>query len=145
MIAQRSRAEKSNEEIIADGIVDVATELRLVDASELALMIRNDEEANIADVINSSTELHFKKGTLRYALVAGYNVGWESTPTILFDMEFQHRSVSAFFRLMLSRTRAGIEVLDVVFDETNLDRAAMAQRLEDAIADARVVDASSDM
>ena len=59
----RQRGPLEPERIIADALVDVATELRLTDAAELILMIRNDHAANIADLVNSSTELFYKSGT----------------------------------------------------------------------------------
>jgi len=129
---------RAHEKTIADGIVDVATELRLADASELLLMIRSNQEANIADLVNSSTELHFKPGALRYALVSACDVRWDAAPTIVLDMEFRHASVSVFFRLTLGRLRAGVEIIDVFFDENGLDAAAKTQRLNAAIADARL-------
>ena len=69
------------EQIIANALVDFASELRLTDAAELMSMIRNDHAANIADLVNSSTELFFKSGTLRYALSASFKAPWDATPT----------------------------------------------------------------
>jgi len=112
--------------------------LRLADASELMALIRGAQEANIADLVNSSTELYFKSGTLKYALAAGCNVRWDSAPTVLLEMEFRHASVCAFFRLMIGRSRAGVEVVHVLFDEQGLNEEAKTQRLIDAIADARL-------
>jgi hypothetical protein len=129
---------RAHEKIIADGIVDVATELRLADASELMLLIRNNQEANIADLVNSSTELYFKPGALKYALSAGCTVRWDCAPTIGLDMEFRHGPVCAFFRLLLGRSRAGVDVIDIIFDEKGLDQAGKTQRLADAVADARL-------
>ena len=43
-------------------------------------MIRNDQAANIADLVNSSTELFYRSGTLRYALSASFNAPWDATP-----------------------------------------------------------------
>lgn len=119
----------SHEKIIANGIVDVATELRLADASELMLMINNQQEANISDLVNSSTELYFKTGTLKYAFVAGCDVRWDSAPTIRLDMEFHHASVNAFFRLMLGASHAGVEIINIFFDEKDLDHTAEVRRL----------------
>ena len=51
----RPRRPPARERIIADALVDVASELRLTDAAELMLMIHNDHAANIADLVNSST------------------------------------------------------------------------------------------
>ena len=129
---------RAHEKVVADGIVDVASELRLADASELMLLIRNNQEANIADLVNSSTELYFKPGALKYALCAGCSVGWDSAPTIALDMEFRHAAVCVFFRLLLGRTRAGVEVMDVIFEEKGLDNPTKTQRIAEAIADARL-------
>ncbi len=126
------------EEMIASAMVDVATELRLADPSELILMIRGEQAANIADLVNSSSELFFKSGTLRYALSAGCDVQWDSTPIIRLDMEFRYAAVSAFFRLMIGRKRAAVDVVEVIFDEDDLDGAAKDERLCAAIAGARL-------
>ncbi len=135
---QAERRRLVHEEIIANAMVDVATELRLADPSELILMIRGEQAANIADLVNSSSELFFKNGSLRYALSAGCDVQWDSTPTIRLDMEFRYAAVSAFFRLMIGRKRAGVDVVEVLFDDVDLDEAAQDQRLSAAIAAARL-------
>jgi hypothetical protein len=128
------------EKIIAESIVDVATELRLADVSDLMLFIRSDQTANIEDLVNSSTELYFRNGTLKYALAAGCSVRWDTSPTILLDMEFRHAAVSVIFRLVLSQSRAAVEVIDTFFDEAGLDQDAMTQKLIDAVADAKLPD-----
>lgn len=126
------------ERIIADALVDVASELRLIEASELIMMIRNDHAANIGDVVNSSTELFFKSGTMRYALSANYRAPWDSTPMVTIDMEFRHGMVSAFFRLTIGERRAGVEIIDILFDERGLDEPGKADRLSTALARARL-------
>jgi hypothetical protein len=131
---------RAAEKIIAENIVDVATELRLADVSDLMLFIRCDQTANIEDIVNSSTELYFRNGTLKYALAAGCSVRWDSSPTILLDMEFRHAAVSVFFRLVLSQSRAAVEVIDIFFDESGLDQDAMIQKLIEAVADAKLPD-----
>ncbi len=128
----------AQEEMIANAIVDVATELRLADPSELILMIRGEQAANIADLVNSSSELFFKSGTLRYALSAGCDVQWDSTPIIRLDMEFRYAAVCAFFRLVIGRKRAAVDIVEVLFDDDNLDGDAKDQRLSAAIAGARL-------
>ena len=137
-VSRRSRRVHERERIIAHALVDVASELRLIDAAELMTMIRNDHAANIADVVNSSTELFFKSGTLRYALSASYNAPWDGTPLIAFDMEFRHAMVSAFFRLTIGQRRAGVEIMDILFDEEGLDERAKAERLNAAFESARL-------
>jgi hypothetical protein len=65
-------------------------------------------------------------------------VRWDSSPTILLDLEFRHAAVSVFFRLVLSQSRAAVEIIDIFFDETGLDQDAQTQKLIDAVADARL-------
>ncbi len=132
------RARLDRKRVIADALADVASELRLTDVAELIALIRNDEAANLADLVNSSTELFYKKGTLRYALSASFEAPWDATPEVALDMEFRHAKVSAFFRLTIGRRRAGVEVFDVLFDEEGLDERAKLGRLADAFASARV-------
>jgi hypothetical protein len=134
----RPRRSLMREQIIADALVGVASELRLTDAAELMSMIKNDQAANIADLVNSSTELFFRSGTLRYALSASFKAPWDATPAVEIDMEFRHAGVSAFFRLKIGERRAGVEIVDILFDEQGLDDFAKAERLSGALKSARL-------
>ena len=125
-----------HEKALADALVDVATELRLSDPTEFILLVRGEQAANISDLVNSSSELFFKKGALRYGLNADCALGWGSTPSVSLDMEFRHASVTAFFRLILGGARAAVEVVEVLFDDER--GAQSAGRLRDAIAAARL-------
>ena len=135
---ERPRPPFGREQIIADALVDVASELRMTDAAELMLMIRDDQAANIADLVNSSTELFFKSGTMRYALSARFKAPWDATPVIEIDMEFRHAAVCPFFRLKIGQRRAGVEIIDILFDEQGLDESAKAERLTAALDSARL-------
>jgi hypothetical protein len=134
----RERRPPEREQIIADALVDFASELRLTDAGELMSMIQNEHAANLADLVNSSTELFFKSGTLRYALSASFAAPWDTTPTVELDMEFRHAAVCAFFRLKIGQRRAGVEIRDILFDELGLDDFAKAERLTHALETARI-------
>ncbi len=140
---RRPLSRLDRERIIAEALIDVASELRLTDVAELITLIRNDQDANLADLVNSSTELFFKGGTLRYALSAHYVAPWDATPVVSLDMEFRHERVSAFFRLTIGEKRAKIEVTDILFDEDGLDERAKVERLTAAFASARVRGAAS--
>jgi hypothetical protein len=133
----RRRRSFPRERIIADALVDVASELRLTDAAELMAMVKNDQAANIADLVNSSTELFFKRGTLRYALSASFRAPWDATPSVEIDMEFRHARVCAFFRLTIGERRAGVEITDILFEEPWLDDLAKTERLSAALKSAR--------
>jgi hypothetical protein len=134
----RQRRPLERERIIADALVDFASELRLTDATDLMSMIQNEQAANLADLVNSSTELFFKSGTLRYALSASFRAPWDATPTVEIDLEFRHAAVCAFFRLKIGQRRAGVEIRDILFEEKGLDDLAKAARLSYALESARV-------
>jgi hypothetical protein len=136
--SRRQRRPLVREQIIADALVGFASELRLTDAVELMSMIQNDHAANLADLVNSSTELFFKSGTLRYALSASFKAPWDATPTFEIDMEFRHADVCAFFRLTIGQRRAGVEIQDILFEEQGLDDFARAERLFEAFEAARL-------
>lgn len=140
MRARESAVDHSpHERLLADAMVDVATELRLADLAELAQLIRTDQEANIADLVNSSSELFFKPGSLRYGLAARCELGWNTTPTVRLDMEFHHDSVTVFFHLTIGRARAGVEVIDILIDDDDREDNIVAHaRLSEAIAEARL-------
>jgi hypothetical protein len=134
----RQRRPPEREQIIADALVGFASELRLTDATELMAMIHKDHAANLADLVNSSTELFFRSGTLRYALSASFTAPWDATPTVEIDMEFRHAAVCAFFRLKIGQRRAGVEIQDILFEESGLDDFAKADRLTRALETARI-------
>jgi len=130
---------RTHERIIADAMVEVATEIRLADLADLAQLIRNDQEANIADLVNSSSELFFIPGALRYGLAARCEFGWNTVPTVRLDMEFRHAAVAVFFHLTIGRARAAVEVIDVFVEgEDAYDERAAEMRLIEAIGAARL-------
>jgi hypothetical protein len=53
-------------------------------------------------------------------------------------MEFRHAAVCAFFRLTIGQRRAGVEILDILFEAQGLDDFAKAERLADALETARL-------
>jgi hypothetical protein len=53
-------------------------------------------------------------------------------------MEFCHAAVCAFFRLKIARPRAGVEIIDILFDEHGLDEVAKDERLAAALDSARL-------
>ena len=128
-----------NERILADAMVDVATELRLADPLEFLMMIRGHQEANIADLVNSSSELFFKSGALRYGLASRCDLRWEATPSVRLDMEFRHTGVTVFFRLTIGRAHAGVEIIRVMIDAgDDLDAQSATARMSQALWDARL-------
>jgi hypothetical protein len=126
------------ERLLAEGVADVATELRLVNVIDLIGYVRSERSANLEDLVNSSAELYFKQGALRYAWSADIDVVWEALPSVSLNMEFCWRGITAFFRLCLNSARAGVDIQHVAFDASCEEAAALLALFTEAIADSRL-------
>src|SRR5262249_38756450 len=126
------------EKVLADGIKEVASELRLIDATDLVAFIRTEQFANIGALVSSSAELYFRPGTLRFGQSGDVNLNWGETPSVQLDMEFHHMRVSVYFSLLLEAQQAGIEINYIGFDNASADPDENTRRLAEAIRCARV-------
>jgi hypothetical protein len=134
----RNEHKAESEKALAAAAKEFAAELRLTDVVDLITFIRTENHPNLNDLVNSSAELYFKPGTLSYGWAAEVDVAWGGSPTVRLDLEFRHKSVTAFFNLILEPKRAGI-VLKHVADEARASiPAEQSRRLIEAIADARL-------
>jgi hypothetical protein len=126
------------EKALAEGIKEVASELRLVEAADFVAFIRTEQFANIANLVNSSTELYFKPDTIKFGLSGDADLQWGSCPCVSLDMDFHHMRVNVYFRLLLEALHASIEIDYITFDEPSADPDQNTQRLVEAIAGARL-------
>jgi hypothetical protein len=139
MLDQRKDHTYLRERALGEGLGDVASELRLIDVVDLVSYIRHEQFANVGDLVNSAVERFFKPETLRYGQAADVDLQWDSEPVVSIDMEFHHRSISVYFRLLLEAFRAGVEINYITFGGANRDPSLNTERLIDAIADARLL------
>jgi hypothetical protein len=126
------------EQVLAESLTDVATELRLVNVIDLIGYVQAQHCANLEDLVNSSAELYFKHGALRYAWSADLEVLWDALPTISLNMEFCWRGVTAFFSLCLNSARAAVDIQHLTIDEDCDDASARLKCFTLAIADSRL-------
>jgi hypothetical protein len=126
------------EKALADGLRDVAAELRLIDATDLVAFLRTGQFGNIANLVNSSTELYFKPGTLAFGLSGDVELKWGETPAVALDMEFNHQGVTVYFRLLLQALQAGVDITYITFADNSSNPEANTARLIDAISAARL-------
>jgi len=132
------------EKALAEGIKEVASELRLIDAIDFVAFIRTEQFANIGNLVSSSTELYFKPDTIKFGSSADVDLQWGGTPSVSLDMEFHHMRVNVYFRILLEALRAGVEIDYITFDEGSADPDQNTQRLVEAIANARLAPLRSD-
>jgi hypothetical protein len=126
-----------NEQVLADGLEDVSSELRLIDAMDLVAFLRTGQFGNVESLVNSSTELHFKPGTVRFGLSGEAHLQWGLAPSVSLDMEFRHMRVCVYFRMLLDALQAVVEI-DYIDIEGASDPRENTQRLVKAIANARI-------
>lgn len=141
MLKQGKDYSREREKALADGLRDVASELRLVDPADFIAYIRTEQFGNIRNLVNSSTEMFFKPGTICFGLSGEVELPWGCAPCIALDMEFHHLNVSAYFRLVLQSLQAGIEISYVSFEGGSQDPDQNTARLVEAIEDARLAKA----
>ncbi|MDX2202230.1 MAG: hypothetical protein NW223_05730 [Hyphomicrobiaceae bacterium] len=138
MLKQSRNHALEREMALAEGLRDVASELRLIEAADLIAFIRTEQFGNIANLVASSTEFYFLPGTVRFGQSGDIDVRWGGTPVVNLDMEFKHQGVNVFFRLRLEALQAGVEITYVSFEDSAADPSDNTRRLVEAIQDARV-------
>lgn len=142
MLKQGKDYSREREKALAEGLRDVASELRLIDPADFIAYIRTEQFGNLRALVNSSTEMFFKPETITFGLSGEVDLPWGCAPTIALDMEFHHLNVSAYFRLVLCSLEAGIEISYVSFEGGSQDPDRNTARLIEAIEDARIAPVS---
>jgi hypothetical protein len=123
---------------MADGLKEVAAELRLIDPADLVAFIRTERYGNIRTLVNSATEMYFKPGTIAFGLAGHVDLRWDGNPSISLDMEFHYQRIDVFFRLLLESNEAGVEIHYISFGDLALNTKENTALLAAAVADARV-------
>ncbi len=130
--------ELQREIAMANAVKEIASELRLIESADFVAFIRTERFANIDQLVSSSTELFYKPGTISFARSADVVMNWGEAPTVVLDMEFRHRQVEVYFRLMLEEMQAGVEIDYIKFGKPSAHPHENTQALIRAIDDARL-------
>jgi hypothetical protein len=139
MKQQPNNCTMEREKALAHGVRELASELRMVEPADYVAFVRTERFANIANLVASSAELFFKPGTIFFGQSGEVELTWDELPSVALDMEFRHRHVNVFFRLVLEAQSAGVEITYVSFEGASEVPGDNTRRLIDAIADARLV------
>ena len=113
---KRTQYSVARVEIISAHLQKVIHDLCLVDVADYIAFIRCELFGNIADIVNSATELNFYPNTLTFGLGGEYMLDWNSTPKVMLDLEFSNMGVNAYFRLTLSSDSTEIDLHHVGAD-----------------------------
>ena len=143
MLKQCRQYHDEREMALALALKEVADELRLIDALDLVAFIRTGQFGNVRSLVNASTEMYFKPGTMSFADSGDVTLNWTGEPAVVLNMQFRHGMVDVFFRLLLESEQAGVEIEYMSFSGESPDPAEDTRHLIDAIADARFALAAS--
>ncbi|UXN58962.1 hypothetical protein [Phyllobacterium zundukense] len=135
---KRTQYSVARVEIISAHLQEVIHDLCLVDVADYIAFIRCELFGNIADIVNSATELTFYPNTLTFGLGGEYTLDWNSTPKVMLDLEFSNMGVNAYFRLTLSSDSTEIDLHHVRFSETGKSPADNTALLAAAFDNARL-------
>jgi hypothetical protein len=138
MLKMKTDYTVAREKALAEGIRDVAAELRLVEVADFVAFIQTGQFANVGSLVNSSAEMYFKPGTLCFGFSGDAELKWGGTPSIYLDLEFRHSGVEVYFRLLLAAAHGGVEINYISFDDASPKPDCNTERLLTAIADARL-------
>jgi hypothetical protein len=126
------------ERTLGAGLMDLASELRLIDAADFAAFIRIGHMANLRSLVHSSAELHFKPGTLELAELGEIDLGWSKPPLITLPMKFRHGGVRVYFRLRLGALSAAVEVESITSDN-GAEGDDLNRKFQEALQEARTI------
>lgn len=138
MLKQGKDFLRDREQTLAYSLREVAAELRLIEAADFVAYIRTEQFANIRTLVNSSTEMFFKPGTIRFGASADLVLDWGRAPSIMLDMEFHHLKVDVYFRLLLESLSAGVEINYISFQTGSNNPDENTRHLRIAVEDARL-------
>jgi hypothetical protein len=128
---------EQREQILAEAIRPVASELRLVDAADLISLLRFEHYGSLADLVASAAELYFHPGTVSLGVGGNYRLEWDSEPEVELDLEIKPQGVTIYAKLALSKNHAGVEISHIDFKNPAANPEDNTVFLRNALANSR--------
>ncbi|MGO4574306.1 hypothetical protein [Microvirga sp. 2TAF3] len=127
------------ERVLALGIKEVVSELCLADTGILTSYVCKNLHANIEDLLDSSSELYLKEGTLRYSHVANLDFEWGNSPAAVLNLEFVHPPITVFFKLVLHGFHVGVAIQRILVSDPSGDETLDTERFARVVTEARLI------
>lgn len=128
---------EQREQILAEAIRPVASELRLVDAADLISLLKFEHYGSLADLVSSAAELYFHPGTVTLGVGGNYRLEWDSEPEVELDLEIKPQGVTIYAKLALSKNHAGVEINHIDFKNPAPNPEDNTVFLRNALANSR--------
>lgn len=126
------------EQIVAETIREVVSELRMIDVADYIAFIRMERFSTIDDLVKSAAERYLMPGTLGLGHGGDALVDWAEAPRIVLDLELKPKGATVYFALSLTAEMAGVEVNYVSFDEPDEDPDRNTDYLRTALDGSRL-------
>ena len=134
---RRNPFSEQREQILAEAIRPVASELRLVDAADLISLLKFEHYGSLADLVSSAAELYFHPGTVKLGVGGNYRLEWDSEPEVELDLEIKPQGVTIYAKLALSKNHAGVEINHIDFKNPAPNPEDNTVFLRNALANSR--------
>ena len=135
---KRQAHSEIREQIVAEAIKEVVSELRMIDVADYIAFIRMERFSTIDDLVSSAAERYLIPGTLGLGHGGDALVDWAEAPRIVLDLQLKPKGATVHFALSMSADKAGVEVNYVSFDEPHDDPEHNTNYLKVALDGARI-------
>jgi hypothetical protein len=117
MLAFKCADQNERERIIGRFVRPVANELRSLELHLLVAQVSTGRAGNLESIVEASSELYFKPGTLRCSQIAEIDLRWGAPPKVAIVLTFCAHGVVAAFLLQLDTFSSGVDLQYASFPE----------------------------
>lgn len=126
------------ENYLNEALRDVALEIRSIDVIELASSLHTLKLANVADIVHSALELHFKPDAICFGHSGAVELGWFGRPAVSLDLELHNAGVDAHFCLVIEAMGSCVHLRNAVVDGEPWQEQHGTHRICAAIEESRL-------
>ena len=119
--------------LIAHYISRIIPELTLINFSDYVSYIEERKIANIREIIDASTELHFAPNCIKFNNFAEYNLDWSQHPELRLGLIFENMNIKINFILTLSKSNFSINIQSADFPKNFMDNDFCNEKLQQAL------------
>jgi hypothetical protein len=126
------------ERLLNEALRDVALDIRQVEPIDLASDIHRMAYGNLADIVHTALELHFRPEALVFAYHGEVSLTWFGGPAVSLALELHAAGCDIYFNLTIDALAASVAIQHAALGGADWPETEDARRLIEAIAAARL-------